>query len=152
MFRTPNLETFYVTWYLHPQQFPDGVTVGNEEFIANRFIEDLMDGRQSLSLVVMEVILPMSIEGTADVPVRFKVITTHDMARQLIELGYKVTDQDEPDGMTWAELLSIIPRDPERVEQHIRATDDNDCDAPWYYVTGMRSDDQGLFLSLEPIQ
>jgi len=158
MFRTPNLDEFLVTWYLHPQQFPDGVTVGNEEFLANRFIEDIMDDRQSIALVIQEVMLPIELpEKFGDVPVRFKVLTTRDMARELIELGYKVRDRDEPEGMTWTDFTSILrgtlpQSDQDAWDKEIRATDDNDPNAPWFRVMSIKHDDDGIFLALEEIE
>jgi hypothetical protein len=157
MFRTPNLETFIVTWYLQPQQFPDGVTVGNEEFLANRFIEDVMDGRQSIALVIEEVQLPIELpQRPGDVPVHFRVLTTKDTARELIELGYKVRDRDEPEGMTWIYFTSILrgtlpQSDQEAWDKEIRATDDNDPNAPWFRIMGIKHDDDGIFLAIEEI-
>ena len=156
MFKTPNLDEFLVTWFLQPSQFPNGVTVGNEEFLAERFIEDIMDGKQSIALVIQEVQLPIELtEKLGDVPVRFKVLTTKDMARELIELGYKVNDRDESDGMTWSDLLSMVnghmrPMG-EELESPIRLTDDNDPHSPWFQMMGLKKDDDGWFIAIEEI-
>lgn len=168
MFRTPDLHRFTVVWYLQPTQIPDFNVLTAGHFVTDRFIEDIMDGNQSISLVVEETKVPNMDEhtpGTA-VPFTFTVITHESQARELIELGYKVTPvnpdamktdwRDEPDGMTWQELLMLINSRTRQSgvepawEKIVRATDDDDPDAPWYYVTGMRTDDDGIFLTLEP--
>jgi hypothetical protein len=161
MFRTPNLEEFHVTWYLQPSQFPS--PLNNEEFIANRFIEDIMDGRKSISLVIEEVQIPdmtqhrIGFVSTNDVAVGFRVLTTKDMARQLIELGYKVRDRDEPEGITWQDLKSILRGTLPQSglvtwDKEVRATDDNDPHAPWFRVMSIKHDDDGIFLAIEEIQ
>lgn len=165
---TPNLHVFFITWYLQPSQFPDGI-LGQEEFLADRFIEDVMDGRQSIALVIEEVRIPMGFDQHAfkDIGVTFKVLTTEEQAIELKELGYRVTPEkpddmkilvwdDEPEGMTWKDFTSILrgtlPVSDEKAwDQEVRATDDNDPNAPWFRVMGIKHDDDGIFLALEEI-
>lgn len=158
MFRTPNLEEFHVMWYLQPTQFD---SMG-EEFLAERFIEDIMDGQTSISLVIEEVQIPDMLQHRAgqDVGVGFRVLATRDVARQLIELGFKVRDRDEPDeddGTTWSEFISLfnhLTRNRAHLEhwdKPIRLTDDNDPHAPWFKVMGIKTDDDGPFVAIEEI-
>jgi hypothetical protein len=145
--------------------------MNNEEFLADRFIEDIMDGKQSIALVVNEVKLPdeqtlRNLRVGEDVPVVFKVTTTEEYARELIDIGYTVRPEhpdrmkevwdDEPDGMTWGDLLSMLnghmrPMGPE-LEKHIRLTDDNDPHSPWFQLMGLKKDDDGWFIAIEEIQ
>jgi hypothetical protein len=155
MFRTPNLEEFHVTWHLQPSQFD---SMG-EEFLAERFIEDIMDDQTSISLVIEEVQIPdmMNHRVGEDVAVGFRVLTTKDMAQLLKELGYKVRDRDEPDGMTWGDFTSILrgtlpQSDTAAWDKEVRATDDNDPNAPWFRVMGIKHDDDGIFLAIEEIE
>lgn len=169
MFKTPNLHMFWVTWYLQPSQIPH--PLNNDEFLAERFIEDIMDGRQSIALVVNEVKLPddatmRNMQIGQNVAIVFLVTTTEEQAKELIELGYTVRPDkpdemstiwdDEPDGMTWGDLLSMVnghmrPMGPE-LEKHIRLTDDNDPHSPWFQLMGLKKDDDGWFIAIEEIQ
>lgn len=164
MFKTPALEELWLTWYLQPTQFPDGAKSGSEEFITDRLIEDIADGRSSVALVVLETKMPdmMHHRVGQDVGVQFKILCTKDTARELIELGYKVQDRDEPDeedqGLTWQEFLSLVNgrtrdrRDLEQWDKPMRLTDDNDPNAPWFMITGIKEDDDGYFVAIEEIQ
>jgi hypothetical protein len=159
MFRTPNLQQFRVTWFLQPSQFQDM----GEDFIAHRFIEDIMDGRRSISLVVEGVEIP-DLTGHIvgqEVPVVLRIVATQNVARELIELGYKVRDRDEPDeddGTTWSEFMSLFNhavrnKDHERYwDKPMRLTDDNDPNAPWFKVMGIKFDDDGPLLAIEEIE
>lgn len=166
MFKTPNLHSFMVTWYLQPSQFPGGQIMGSEEFLALRFIEDLADGDPSVALVVEEVRIPMDYDRTAghDVAVSFEVISTEPYAKELIQLGYKVrplhpelmtTKWDDP-GMTWDELSRMLRHDIGHREvpgdEEALFTDDTDPDAPWYRARCIKKDDRGWFLALEVIE
>lgn len=166
MFRTPNLHPFMVTWFVTASNLPE--PLNNEEFLAERFLEDVMDGDQSIALIIEEVKLPpenvMDRQGPGDeVPVSFKVLTTEPQAKELIELGFKVrplqpdqmtTVWDEP-GMTWGELQLLIAQSISsgKMSAHAQAilTDDNDPNAPWYSATGFKQDDRGWFISLEDL-
>jgi hypothetical protein len=161
--------TFFVTWYLSLSDFPPSQHY--DEFIADRFIEDIMDGQNSIALVVEEVKIPdlgpRATTPTGNVGVVFKVTTTEHQAKQLIELGYKVRPEhpdqmktkwdDESGGMTWIDFTSILrgtlPVSDEKAwEQEVRATDDNDPHSPWFKVLGIKHDDDGIFLAIEEIQ
>lgn len=169
MFRTPNLKTFLVTWFLQPSQFQH-LPGSPEEFLTERFLEDIMDGNKSIALVVEEIRAPGSLIGMRvgqDIEVMFKVLTTEEQAKQLIELGYKVrpelpdameTEWDDPDdGMKWNELLVCVNhatrdrKDCEEWDKPIRLTDDGDPHAPWFKIVGMKRDDAGHFLAIEEI-
>lgn len=165
MFKTPNLHSFRVTWFLQPSQFPGGVSVGNEEFLTERFFEDIMDGDTSISLVVEEVHLPITLDHRVgqDVPVGFEVITTEEIAKQLIDIGYQVrplhpeqmrTKWDDP-GMPWGELQRMLAHDISTGElsafSEALFTDDTDPNAPWYRCRCIKKDDKGWFLALEEV-
>jgi hypothetical protein len=167
MFRTLNLHTFFVTWYLNPEQFPS--PFNNEEFLADRFIEDVMEGRNSVSLVIQEVKIPEMMDRVVgqDVGVVLKILATEPQARSLIDLGYKVRPEhpdkmdtvwdDEPEGMTWGDFTSILrgtlpQSDKEAWTKEVRATDDNDPNSPWFRVMGIKHDDDGIFLAIEEIE
>lgn len=158
LFRTPALQEFWLTWYIPPSQLQD---VG-EEFLSQRLIEDIADGNNSLVLVILGVQMPddramRNHRVGSDIAVQFKVLCTQDAARDLIGLGYKLQDQDEPEGMTWGDFTSILrgtlpQSDKEAWDKQVRATDDNDPHAPWFRVMGIKHDDEGIFLAIEEIE
>lgn len=161
MFKTPALQEFWLTWYLQPSQLP--FPLNNEEFLSERLIEDICDGKNSVACAILEVKVPdmQNHRVGQDVGVQFKILCTQDMARELIELGYKVQDRDEPDeddGTTWQELLMLISHntrsrtDTGQWEKPIRLTNDGDPHAPWFKVVGIKTDDDGPFIAIEEIQ
>lgn len=168
MFRTPNLHKFLAIWYVQPTQLPGARLVGSEEFLTERFIEDVMEGNRSIALIVEGVRISMATDHrmTEPVPVTFEVLTTETLAKQLIELGYKVkpenpgemqTKWDDPDdGMKWNEMLVCINHATRENKEHwdkpIRCTDDGDPHAPWFRIVGLKTDDEGPFLAIEEIQ
>jgi hypothetical protein len=159
MFKSAALQDFWLTWYLQPSQFDN---LG-EEFLCERLIEDVADGRPSVAFAIMECKIPDMLGHRAGhtVGVKFRIICTQDMARELIELGFKMNDRDEPDeddGTTWSEFMSLfnhLTRDQKLLphwDRPMRLTDDNDPHAPWFRVTGIKHDDDGPFVAIEEIE
>ena len=159
MFKSAPLQDFWLTWYLQPSQFDNM----GEEFLCERLIEDVAGETPSVAFAITECRIPDMMRPRAgeDVGVHFRIVCTQDMARELIELGFKVQDRDEPDeddGTTWSEFLALfnhLTRNQELLkhwDKPMRLTDDNDPAAPWFRVVGIKTDDDGPFVAIEEIE
>lgn len=163
-FQTPDLHGFILTWDVERANLPG--SLANEEFLSERLIEDIMDEEPNVSFAIVSVTVPMvSAPDVSHISVRFRIVCHLDDALKILASGHHIEPEfpnrvdwpkDESDGMTWTDLLSMVnghmrPLGPE-LDKPVRATDDNDPNAPWFKLMGVKQDDDGWFIAIEEIE
>lgn len=167
IYTTPGLERFEVSWHVDPDNVPRPVS---EDFLAEKFMEDVLDaaGGTAPSFTITEVRVP-SADDMVDtlVEITFHIVATVPDAATMKAYDFEIHPMrnniegwdytTEPEGMTWGDFTSILRgtlpvSDQEAWKKEVRATDDNDPNARWFRVMGIKHDDDGIFLAIEEIQ
>jgi hypothetical protein len=164
IYQTPTLLTFEVSWHVESDNIPMAIADA-EEFLAERFMEDVADTCGGASFVIVETRLPETVPDTMH-EIVFHIVTTMDGAKIMQAHDFEIEplwpEGQHPDwdyravahdGMTWGELSGLIQRS--LAQRDIKPddiasfTDDNDPEAPWYILTGIRKGDNGWFFTGE---
>lgn len=162
VYTTPDLETFEVSWHVEANNVPMPISEAGE-FLADKFIEDVIDACGAGSFVIVETRLPEAIPDTMH-EIVFHIVTTMAGAKTMQEHDFEIYPLREKhpdwdyrgspfDGMTWGELQQLICRSIASgdisANDIASLTDDNDPAAPWYILTGMVKGDNGWHMTAE---
>lgn len=157
---TPNLHRYEVSWHVNPDNIPEP-RADADEFLRERFIEDVLDILPDAGFVIIETRMPMDFIDTL-VEIVFHIVTSNETALEMQAKEFEIEPLDQipwdrrlapHDGMTWGELQQLICRSIASgdisANDIASLTDDNDPNAPWFVTTGMVKGDNGWFLTAE---
>jgi hypothetical protein len=158
---TPNLNRYEVHWPVSTDNIPEP-RASADEFLRDRFIEDVLDVCPDAGFVIIETRMPMDFIDSAS-EIVFHIATSNATALELQAQEFEIEPLDDipwdrracaHDGMTWGELLGMLQRMMQnqeiKPEEIAAVTDDNDPDAPWFILTGtVRGDNGPYFTAVE---